>query len=502
MPPERGTLGALLRDHAATRPDATALVFENRETSYAALDREADAIGAALRAQAFANGGRVAYHGRNTDRLLALLFGCARAGAVLVPINWRLAQAEVDQVIADSQARLLFVTREHAAGADAALPVVIVDDDTAWAEWLRATDTVAVSADPATVVLQIYSSGTTGRAKGVELTHANLLSSFAQTGSGMLGDWTAEDRMLVALPMFHIAALLCAGFALGVGACCVVLRDVDLPTMQAAAARRRVTKAGLVPTLIQLLIDWPEFDARAWASLNLLIYGGSGIAPALLARARPALGCDLVQLYGASETAALATALSPADHRDARPERLGSCGRALPGVAIRIIGATDESLAVDESGEVLVRSPSVMAGYWRRPEESAKALAGGWYRTGDIGSLDADGYLTIRDRIRDMIISGGENVYALEVENVLASHPAVAGCAVIGTSDPLWGEAVTAVVMARAGVAIDATDLVAHARQRIAAYKCPRRVEFLDALPLNASGKIDKPLLRARFGKV
>ena len=493
------TLDALLRLRIDTCADADAILFEGRATTYAGLDREAETVAAALEAMALPRASRIAYLGRNTDRFLALLFGCARAGMVLTPLNWRSTESEVRALLDDAEARMLFITREHAP-ISFGLVTVDVDDDTAWNDWLgEARPAAAAVVNGDDVVLQIYSSGTTGRAKGVALTHANLLASFGRALDPDLGRWSGDDRMLVVLPMFHIAALLCAGLTLAVGGCCVIMREADLSAMQHATRSHQVTKTGLVPTLIQLLIDAPNFDAAAWASLDLMIYGGSGIAPELLSRARMALDCDFLQFFGASETSATATALTPRDHREGTVAQLDSCGRALPGNVLRIVDGEGCDTAVGEPGEILVQSPSIMKGYWRLPEATAEVLTEGWYRTGDIGFLDPLGYLTIRDRVRDMIISGGENVYALEVENALAGYPAVAECAVIGTPDPLWGEIVTAVVVTQPGVPFDQDAFIAYARSRLAGYKCPRRVELAKALPKNAGGKVIKGPLRERY---
>ncbi|WP_375394396.1 long-chain-fatty-acid--CoA ligase [uncultured Sphingomonas sp.] len=496
------TFDALLRHQAGARPAASAIQFETRVTDYATLDRQADAIAAVLSANALPSGARIVYLGRNSDRCLALLFGCARAGAVLTPVNWRLAPDELRHIVEDAEAVLVFVTREHAAvPATLGLPGVDVDDDEAWEAWLTGGAGSPLPSPPAAgdVLVQIYSSGTTGRPKGVELTHANMLASARHAATGVVGRWTAEDRMLVALPVFHVAALLCSSYALINGATIVLMREADLGGIQDLIRRQAITKTGLVPTLIQLLLDWPDFEASAFATLHLIIYGGSGIAPALLGRAFTALECDFLQLYGASETCAVATVLLPEDHRAGSNARLASCGRALPGVAVRVVDADGADAAMNEPGEVLIRSPGIMKGYWHCPDSTAEVMVDGWYRSGDIGSLDADGYLTIRDRLRDMIISGGENVYAIEVENALAAHPQIAECAVIGTPDAIWGEAVTAIVVARPGTMIEAEGVIAHARTLIAAYKCPRRVIFVDSLPKNAGGKILKAPLRERY---
>lgn len=494
-----GTLGTLVQTHARLRGASTALFFEGRETTYADLAAQAARVASAL-ARTEAAGARIAYLGRNHDRCVVLMLGCALAGCVYTPVNWRLAEAELAYVLADSGADLLFHSKEHSAHAlQTGARTVDVDDEEAWSSWLVEGDAPLPNVAADDVALQIYSSGTTGRPKGVELSHRSVLTGGETVLSGELGgSWSEQDRVLVPLPLFHVSALLMVTYALVSGAASVIVRDA-VPMQIAEAARRyRATRTGLVPTVIQILLDSPDVDMRSFDDLKLIIYGGSSITPALLDRARTAFGCAFLQLFGMSETFTIGTILRPEDHDSGDPALLASCGQPLPGVEVRVILADGTEAPVGTPGEILIKTGSVMKGYWRLPEATAEAVRDGWYHTGDVGSFDARGYLTIRDRLKDMVISGGENIYPAEVEAALASHPSVAEVAVIGRPDPRWGEAVTAVVVSRGDAACEKS-LIDHARARIAHYKCPSKVVFVEALPKNAGGKVLKRELRERL---
>lgn len=507
------TLPALLQHHARVRPDQPAVVFNGRSLTYAELSRAGEGRAQQLMSLGLRAGSRVGLLARNCDAYFELLAACGAARTVLTPVNWRLAPDEIEFILRDAEIEVLFVSSDYLdlamkvmAGLGRSDRLVLLDGtppapavayaDAHGAEAWRLNGPLP-EALPDEVLLQIYSSGTTGAPKGVELTHGNMLAAAKQSLYGLVGCWSAEDRLLIPLPLFHAGALLTASYGLLVGATNIVLKDADVEALLAAAERERATKIGLVPALMQMIIEAPGYRRERLSSLNAVIYGGSAISSDLLGRVRLAFDAGLVQLFGSSETFTAGTVLSAEDHQ--HPAKLSTCGRPMRGVSIKILLPDGAEAALDQPGEVLIRSGTVMKGYWRRPDQSAEVLQDGWYHTGDIGSLDSGGFLTIRDRLRDMIISGGENIYPLEIENVLSEHADVADCAIIGVPDDRWGETVMAVVVPVAGAQPTSDDLTAYVRKRIAGYKCPRHVVLVETLPRNASGKVLKRVLRDTY---
>ncbi|MBE7417571.1 MAG: long-chain-fatty-acid--CoA ligase [Ideonella sp.] len=504
------SLADIPRFHARHTPDRTALVVAGRSVTFAELDARSSAVAQALLGERMAAGARIAWLGLNSERSFEMLFGCAKARCVFCPINWRLAPAEIEQIVDDAGAELLFVGKRFADVAAAlAAPrlrkVIVIDDDgDAHERYLDWRDRHA-GADPPggaaadDAAIQIYTSGTTGRAKGVVLSAGALLSTGSEDAGEMAWNgWRADDVGLLTMPCFHIAGLRWGIMGLWPGACTVVMPEFSAAGVVEAIARRRVTRLFLAPTAIRMVLDAAGKRSGDFSSLRLVWYGASPMPPELLRDAMDTLRCAFVQTYGMTETGAQATYLPPSDHV-AGGARLASAGKALPGVRLRVVGGDGAELAAGAVGEICVRSPSNMLGYWRRDDETRAVLRDGWMHTGDAGYLDADGYLFIRDRIKDMIVSGGENVYSVEVENALAGHPAVAEAAVIGVPDPIWGEAVKAVVVLAPGSTASADELIAHVRQRIAAYKAPKSIDFAAALPRSSLGKVLKGSLREGY---
>ncbi|MCP3734292.1 long-chain-fatty-acid--CoA ligase [Sphingomonas sp. RP10(2022)] len=506
--------GEVAEHHARERPDAIAFAFEGRTTSFGDFAARCRRVAVALSAEGCRPGARVAFLGKNSDLFFELLVGAGMAGLVTVPLNWRLAPAEHEQILADAGAELLFVTGDFLAAAARLVPnvagirrLIAIEpgDDpdrhfTAWrdAPGDAAGTTVDVGRDD--VFLQLYTSGTTGRPKGVMLTHGAILGALelAEASGEAWRRWTPDLTALVAMPVFHVSG---SGWALGAfhgGGRSVVLREFSIAGIERAIAGDGVTHAMIVPTALQMLVDsWEQGDVRP-GSLRQIVYGASPMPPVLLKRCLKLIGCDFVQYYGMTETCGSFVALPPEDHVRPVGNRLASTGRVMSGNAIRIVDLQGAEVPPSVVGEVCVRTPGVMAGYWNMPEATRETIdADGWLRTGDAGYLDADGYLFLCDRIKDMIISGGENIYPIEVEQAIATHPAVDAVAVIGIPDDRWGETVKAFVVLKPGAAVNAEELVAHARTTIAGYKVPRSVDFVATLPRNASGKILKRELRA-----
>ena len=507
--PLPSTFGDALRHHADQRPDGIALRFEGRVTTYAALADYADQVANALFAHGLRKGDRIAYLGKNSDHAIELTLGAARAGIVVVAIIWRLAAPEIDYILADSGAAMLFVEPAFAAIGDAVsargLPTIAMDDQgfAAFRDAAPARSpavTVTVTEDD--IVLQLYTSGTTGKPKGVMLSHANGIHPRAnQIAAGV--DWMLSepgDTTIIAMPYGHIAGAGAVLGAINSGQELIVHSEFDPGAVIDTVARHHIKRLFLVPAAIAMLLRHPRAQGADFSSIQTLYYGASPIPLPLLQEAVARIGCRFAQLYGMTETWGGVVALPPEDHLPGREHKMTAAGKALPGVELKIIDADGAALPPGTIGEIMVRSPSNTPGYWNKPEETAKTVqTDGWLRTGDAGLLDEEGYLFIQDRIKDMIITGAENVYPAEVESAIYGHPSVADVAVIGVPDPKWGEAVKAIVVLKPGEPADADAIIAHARERIAGFKCPKSVDFIDELPRNPSGKILRRSLREPF---
>jgi acyl-CoA synthetase (AMP-forming)/AMP-acid ligase II len=450
--------------------------------TYAEAGGRANRLAHAL-ATRLAPGDRLAYLGRNSIDAALLYFACSKVGVVPVPLNPALTRPEIDFIVDDAGAG--FVLQDELA----------IDELLASSDW--PDHDPAHRADPGDVLYQMYTSGTTGRPKGVLLTHRSVLTNCAQVSCGLSYAIEPADRWLIVAPLFHAAAVITAFNCVFGGGCLVIQRGFDPAAVVEALASDDIALTTLVPAMIQACLAVPGVAERSYPRLRAIAYGGSVIGEETLRRAMDVFGCDFYQGFGQTETSAGLTYLTELDHRaalDGRPELLRSCGQALPGTQLRIVDPDGNDVAPGGVGEVVARGPQVMVGYWNRPEDTADTLRDGWLFTGDAGSLDAEGYLTIRDRIRDMVVTGGENVYPVEVERVLVEHPAVAEAAVIGVPDDRWGEAVHAVVVGD----VDLDALRAHCEQHLARFKIPKSFEVVDTLPRNASGKVRKNLLRGR----
>ncbi|HSW16317.1 MAG TPA: long-chain fatty acid--CoA ligase [Ramlibacter sp.] len=488
-------------------PDKVALhhLAEGRERHWSFAEY-ADQVGrraAALQARGIAPGDRVALLAPNDDALIILLMACWWLGAVACPMNTRWSVPELDYALQDCGARLLVADAQLSAQSQALaarLPTTGTGQIAAEAARLAPLEDTRTGGDALAVIL--YTGGTTGRSKGVMLSHANLWSA-SMTRGAELNNAPDSVSLLVA-PLFHVAGL---GRLVGqsiVGGTCVTLPQFRADVVLAAIERHGISDIIVVPTMLQALMDHPDFDARRLQSLNRIAFGAAPMPPDLLDRALEAWPqAEFFQAYGLTETAGAVCINLPHNHR---PEAracglLRSVGRAGLGAEIRVVDESGRELPRDQVGEIVVRGPMVSSGYWKLPDTTAQAFRDGWFHTGDGGRMDAQGYLFIADRLKDMIITGGENVYSAEVEAALRSHGAVADAAVIGVPDARWGESVHAVVVLRAAADVDSAsvgdELRAWCRQQLAGYKCPRSLSFVDALPLSAAGKVLKTALRA-----
>ena len=510
--PQFKTLSDISRFHAVAHGDHTAQVFEGRTTTYRQLDQYANQVASGLIASAAA-GDRVAVLSKNNDYFFELLMGAGKCGIVLTAINWRLAAPEVQYIMADSESRVLFIEACFLPLLETIrdqLPllatVIIFDADIEGAEqYAQWRNRQSVSEHNALVsgndvAMQLYTSGTTGHPKGVQLTHRGLLAlRSAEHLVAPWSQWDDTDVALVAMPLFHIGGTATGLIALYNASTAIIMREVDPGEILRLIQYYKVTRTFLVPAVVQLLLDHPDCEPGVFESLKILLYGASPIPAALLQRAVAVMPCGFAQIYGMTETAGSMTVLQPDDHSDPQAKKMGSCGKPYPTVDIAIVDQAGNQLGPDQVGEIIIKSPSLMSAYWKLPEATDSSLKDGWLYTGDAGYLDDEGYLYIHDRMKDMIVSGAENIYPAEVESVLYAHPDVSDVAVIGVPDEKWGEAVKALVVKKTDSALNAEELIQFYRESIAGYKLPKTVDFVAQLPRNASGKLLKKEIRKPY---
>ena len=474
-----------------------------RHWTFAQYADEVARQAAALQARGIASGDRVALLAPNNDHLITLLMACWWLGAVPCPMNVRWSLPELRFALADCGAKLLVADAPFegiAAELAHVITVATAEQIAAEAAGLRAIEDTRTGGDALAAIL--YTGGTTGRSKGVMLSHMNFWTA-SMTRGAELNNAPDSVSLLVA-PLFHVAGL---GRLVGqsiVGGTCVTMPQFRADAVLAAIERHRITDTIVVPTMLQALLDAPGFDAARLQSLNRIAFGAAPMPPDLLDRALDAWPeAEFFQAYGLTETAGAVCINLPANHRREAREKglLRSVGRAGLGAEIRVVDDEGQDVPRGEVGEIVVRGPMVTRGYWNLPEATAQAFRDGWFRTGDGGRMADDGHLFIADRLKDMVITGGENVYPAEVEAALRGHPAVSEAAVIGLPDPRWGETVHAVVVLKPDADIDpaavAEVLQAWCRARLAGYKCPRRFTVRESMPLSAAGKVLKTALRA-----
>jgi fatty-acyl-CoA synthase len=495
-------LARIVERWADHRPEHVAVHFRGADLTYAALQRRVEAATLRLASLGVHKGDRVAYLGYNHPELLAMLFACARLGAMLVPLNFRLAAPEHAEILAHADPAVLVADPaflDHAAGIAAALPfmrlVALAGERVGGFAWqgpapagfspkLPGTD-----ADP---VLIVYTSGTTGKPKGAVHTQAGLLWNIVNATAYQ--DLTGRDHVLTVLPMFHVGGLCIQTLpALHAGATVTIHARFDAGAFLRDVAARRPTLTLLVPATLKAVYSHPDWARTDLSSLREVNTGSSTVPDSLFAPFH-ARGIPVGQVYGATETGPVSIYLRAEDAM----RRVGSAGKPALHAEIRLVDAAGRDVAPGEVGEILVRAPNVMQGYWKDPDNPA--FRDGWFATGDLARVDGEGYYWVVGRTKDMIISGGENVYPAELENVLADCPAIAEAAVVGVPDPKWGEAVVAAVVRKPGAALDEAAVLGLFERRLARFKHPRRVVFVESLPKTALGKVQKAELRRLVG--
>ena len=501
------TLANLVRELAAERPDSPAFKDETREVTFGELHDRSSRIAVALVEAGVRPGDRVALLMKNTIEYFEMVFGCSKVDAIAVGLNWRLKPRELEAILDDAQPTVLVVDAEHRTNVPASTTegsstrIVVLGEE--FESWIGAGPGVDpdVASGPDSPVLILYSSGTTGVPKGIVLSNHNV--SYIKKMAPELFRMRPDGVHLVASPLFHVGGGLTGLTMTSIGGRTVLVREATPPKLLDLIERERVTNAFFVPAVIQRLTELTEAGDKDLSSLETIAYGAAPMTETLLRRAIKALGCGFVGCYGMTETAGTVLALPPDEHvfEGPRARLLLSVGRPLSWAEVEIRDVeTGKPLADGEVGEIWVRTGANMLGYYKQPEATAKALLeDGWLRTGDGAYRDEEGYFFLRDRIKDMIISGGENVYPAEVENVLAEHPAVAEVAVIGVPDAKWGETVKAVVVPRPASEMTPDELIAFARARLAHYKCPTSVELVESLPRSATEKVLKNVLRSMY---
>ena len=507
------SMAGIVRHHSATRGGKTCLIEGEHTLTWSQMFERAQRVANGLSAAGVGHQDRVAFLDKNGIPHFDVFFGAALLNAVSVDVNWRLAAPEVEYIVNDSQAKVLVVGPDFVPILDAIEPnltsvttILVIGGHAKhedWETWIARQPLGDPGVDSADddVAFQLYSSGTTGRPKGVMLTNHNFFALLPLAKD--MWELSPDAVNMIAMPLFHIGGGGWAMAGMYEGCSSVIVRELDPSKIIELIGAQRITHGFVVPAVLQFMLMIPGATEADYSSLKVLVYGASPISEEVLAQSVRVFKCKFWQAYGLTETTGAIVNLPPADHDPDGPNkhRLRSCGLPGPGVEIRIVDTdTTKDCPQGAVGEIWIRSPQVMKGYWRMPEETAKSITPeGWFRTGDAGYLDADGYLYIHDRVKDMIVSGGENVYPAEVENVLMSHPAIADVAVIGVPHEKWGETPKAVVVRKAGVEVTEGEIIDFARERLAKFKCPTSVDWVDMLPRNPSGKILKKDLREPY---
>lgn len=497
---------------ARERSSAQALVFGDRVSNFCQLHERSNRCAQALLSHGVRPGDRVAVLAKDSDDLFELIFGIAKARAVFLGINWRLAEPEVRFILEDSGAVLLFAGREFldfAAHLRSELPelrdVIALSGNFLGGRQFKSWRDQSSDADPVLgakeddIFALMYTSGTTGNPKGVQLPNRSFFAVVRELDGARdpwIG-WNEDDVALHNMPSFHIAGLWWAITSLTAGGSVAIMEQWAARHALRVIEAEGVTKAFFVPAMVQMMLMEPECATTDFSAFGPLVYGGAPMPATLLKQSMQSFGCPHVQIYGLTETGNTATCLRAEEHATGASPRLKSVGRPYPGVQVKVVDADGNAVETGDVGEICILSPANMVGYWRCEDANRATLVDGWLHTGDAGYLDEDGFVYICDRVKDMIIYAGENVYPAEVEKALCDHPAIAEAAVFGVPDKQWGELIKAVVVLRPGSQASPSQILQQMRGRIADFKMPHVISFADSLPRTSSGKVQKAKLRA-----
>ena len=518
MPPKTllYSIAQTVRDRALEYGVQPVFSFKSKDISYLELDTNSNRAANGLMAHGLEKGDRIAYLGKNSPAYFELIAAVAKTQTVITPINWRLAGPELTYVLNDCNAKLIFADAEYCeavmqlhSSLTLKPTLICVDDSLPQAEsyqnWKDKHDDADPQLDQSAddEVVQLYTSGTTGKPKGAILTDRALLALRGQEPDDLMQDWQLYEpgeTGLLAMPCFHVGG---TSFGLGIihaGAHAVIIPEYDPNEVLTLIEQYKVSKIFMVPAALKIILENPRINDVDLTSLNYIFYGASPIPSELMRESIDRFGCGFVQMYGMTESGGTIVALPPEDHDPDGAEKMNSVGKPLWGVELKIIDEQGNTLRPGTIGEIATRSAKNMKAYWNLPEATKDTFdQDGWLRTGDAGYLDEQGYLYIHDRVKDMIISGGENVYPAEVENAVYSHPDVSDVAVVGVPDEKWGEAIKAFVVLKPGANQDEKAIIDFSRTQIATYKCPKTVDFIDTLPRNASGKVLRRELREPY---
>ncbi|MCW1384115.1 fatty acid--CoA ligase [Novosphingobium sp. KCTC 2891] len=500
------TFDDFIRFWAEDRPGRIALDGPDAVLTYGELEETTARAVGALAAMGIGKGDRIAWLGKNSALYFTLFFAAARVGVVMVPIGWRLAVPEAAWIAENAEAKAVFLGDGFEGVQDtfAALPSVLRCFTAKEARgWINAAGRATFTpAGPEDAVLQLYTSGTTGNPKGAVLSNLNLFGLRKQTVGQQLPHQIVSDdeAILVAMPCAHIGGTGLGVMALGAGLPGIILSEFEPRAVFDAVEQKGVTRFFIVPAALQMLLNHPDCASTDFSRLKYIIYGASPIPLELLRECIAMFDAEFIQAYGMTETTGTICMLPPEDHTPEGNQRMRSAGKPLPGVEVRVVGDNGETLPPGAIGEIQTRSSNNMICYWKLPEATRATLTDdGWIATGDAGYIDEDGYVYMHDRIKDMIISGGENVYPAQVESAIYGHPDVLEVAVIGVPDQTWGEAVKAVCVPKPGHTIDPASVIEWTRERLAGFKVPKSVDVIAALPRNPSGKILRRTLREPY---
>lgn len=499
-------IGAFLAKRAMLNPDSEALVCEDVRRTFSECNSRTNKFVHAMQKLGIGHGDRVAILALNEPEYLDMFFGLGKIGTILVPINYRLAGPEVQYILSDSESSVLVFGKEYIETIDSIrndVParefIAITDDPPGWAKSYESVIKDESESEPDInggdddVLSILYTSGTTGRPKGAMLTHKNYFCTSVNIFTTV--GWTGETA-LMALPLFHIGGLAQAPIWAHHGVRAVLLRSLDPQRFLELIQEEKATAFGSVPALLQILKLVPDFEKYDWGSIKVLLVYAAPL-PVTMLKEYDEAGIEVRNLYGLTESTGSGTVID-SEHSMLKA---GSCGLPMFHTEVRVVDDAGNDVGPEELGEVIMRGDNVMKGYWNSPEETAKTIKDGWLYTGDIAKMDSDGFFYIMDRKKDVIISGGENIYPAEIEDVILGHPKVLDVGVIGFPHELWGEAVKAVAVVKPGGAVTEEELIEWCKGKIGKYKIPRKVEFADSLPRTPTGKILKRVLREHYNK-